>query len=291
MCGHATIALGRFFVDTHDLTVFPHRKNLAYDPERRETTLRLHAPCGVVHVRVPTLGQGDDAKSDASLPVSFTSVPSFVSALQVRVDVPSADQWPQLAEAGRGHLTVDIAFGGAYYAIVTASELGFPRGIRAYDLSDLDSATSKLKALLAPRTTLFLHPTSGDLEYLYGVIVVEQLGTGRELGLCFFADQQVDRSPTGSGVCARVALGIAKGELQLGQSVEYESLVSVDVPGSGFVGSATERVVVQGENGRSNIECVRVTVSGRGFYTGAQSFVLEAGLDGLASGFEVRGKH
>ena len=223
--------------------------------------------------------------------MSFTSVPSFASALQVRVDVPPADRWKQLSLAGRDHLTVDIAFGGAYYVIVTASELGFPHGLRAYDLSDLDSATSRLKALLSSRTTLFLHPTSSDLEYLYGVIVVEQLGTGRELGLCFFADQQVDRSPTGSGVCARVALSVAKGELELGQSVEYESLVSLDAPGSGFVGSASERVVVQGENGRSSIDGVRVMVSGRGFYTGAHSFVLETGLDGLAEGFEVRGEH
>ena len=45
MCGHATIALGRFLVDTHDAAVFPHREDLTYDAERGETTLRLHAPC------------------------------------------------------------------------------------------------------------------------------------------------------------------------------------------------------------------------------------------------------
>lgn len=288
MCGHATIALGCFFIDTHDKSVFPRRSNLPYDPTTRETLLRLHVPCGVVHVGVPTLGTGELVKSDPSRPVTFSSVPSFASGMDVDVEIPDETMWVQLEMAGRNMVTVDIAFGGAYYAIVSAAELGFTRGIQAYPISEFDSCTRKLKGLLESRKDLFTHPSEHDLEYLYGVIVVEQLGTGSELGLCFFANQQVDRSPTGSGVCARVALSVAKGKLDLGQSVAYESLVSLDAPGNGFVGKATSRIKVQGENGR-DWDCVQVEVSGKAFYTGAHSFVVEAGLDSLGEGVEVRG--
>ncbi|KAF7793769.1 hypothetical protein EIP86_004890 [Pleurotus ostreatoroseus] len=282
MCGHATIALGRFFVDTHDPSVFPGREKLVYDADSQETLLRLHVPCGVVHVRVPTTGVGKDARSDGTRAVRFTSVPSFASAVDVRVDIPEDQRWTQLTAAGRAYVTVDIAFGGAYYAIVSASELGFDDGILAHDLRELDDATATVKALLAPCRELFAHPSERDLEYLYGVIVVEERGERRELGLCFFANQQIDRSPTGSGVCARVALSVAKRVLAVGDEVEYESLVSLDVPGNAFVGKAVSRTSGGG---------VVVEVGGRGFYTGAHCFLFETALDGFSDGFEVRGHH
>lgn len=285
MCGHATIALGRFFVDTHDPLVFPGREKLFFDAERQETLLRLHAPCGVVQVRVPTVGTGQDARSDGSQAVSFTSVPSFASAVDVRVDIPEDQRWPQLRQTGRDFVMVDIAFGGAYYAIVPTAELGFEGGMLSHDLRELDDATTTVKALLVPRRELFVHPSERDLEYLYGVIVVEERGARRELGLCFFANQQIDRSPTGSGVCARVALGVAKGVLAVGDAVEYESVVSVDAPGNAFVGVAV------GRGGGGMSESVIVSVSGRGFYTGAHCFLFETALDALSDGFEVRGSH
>ncbi|KAJ7699749.1 hypothetical protein B0H14DRAFT_3035221, partial [Mycena olivaceomarginata] len=159
MCGHATIALGRFLVDTHDLSIFPHRDKLPHDEATEVTTLRLHAPCGVVHVSVHT----DDGHSDATRPVSFLGVPSFVTARDLEVDIPPSVQWKRLRDAQRSRVKVDIAYGGAFYALAAAA----------------------LKRILAPRTELYAHPSEPDLEYLYSVMV------------------QIDRSPTGSCVMAR----------------------------------------------------------------------------------------
>ncbi|KAJ7168647.1 proline racemase, partial [Mycena filopes] len=276
MCGHATIALGRFLIDTHDLAVFPRRDTLQYDDATGLTALRLHAPCGVIRLSVPT----DDGHSDAVRPVSFLGVPSFATARDLVVEIPPSVQWPRLKAAGRTHVTVDVAYGGAFYALVSAAELGFPEGVRAgragATLAEFDDATRALKSILAPRKELFVHPTEPDLEYLYSVMVVEQESPQREIGLCFFADQQIDRSPTGSCVMARVALAVEQGRLQVGEGCDYESVVSLLNDGNGFRGTAVEK----GAAG------VIVKVEGRAFYTGASSFVVEE-HDMLPSGFTI----
>lgn len=263
MCGHATIALGRFLVDTHDLSIFPHRDKLPHDEATGVTTLRLHAPCGVVHVSVHT----DDGHSDATRPVSFLGVPSFVTARDLEVDIPPSVQWKRLRDAQRSRVKVDIAYGGAFYALVSAAELGFSAGLRGdvRTLAEFDEAAATLKQILAPRTELYAHPSEPDLEYLYSVMVVEETSPEGETGLCFFADQQIDRSPTGSCVMARVALAVDQGRRQIGEGREYESIVSVLHDGNGFRGTAVER----------GPEGVTVKVEGRAFYTGAASFVVE----------------
>ncbi|KAJ6512670.1 proline racemase [Mycena sanguinolenta] len=273
MCGHATIALGRFLVDTHDLTIFPRRNMLPHDEATGLTTLRLHAPCGVVHVSVHT----DDGHSDATRPVSFLGVPSFVTARELEVEIPSPEQWKRLRDAQRSHVKVDISYGGAFYALVSAAELGFPDGLRGdpRTLAEFDVATAALKRVLYSRKELYRHPSEPDLEFLYGVMVVERTPKG-ETGLCFFADQQIDRSPCGSCVMARVALAVDQGRLQMGEACDYESIVSLLNDGNGFRGTAVETVS----------EGVIVKVEGRAFYTGAASFVLEE-TDMVPNGFIV----
>ncbi|KAJ7757692.1 proline racemase [Mycena maculata] len=274
MCGHATIALGRFLIDTHDLDVFPRRNNLKHDEETSLTELRLHAPCGVVHLSVYT----DDSHSDATRLVSFLGVPSFVTARDLQVDIPPAVQWKRLRDAQRNRVTVDIAYGGAFYALVSAKELGFPAGVRARDgatVAEFDEATAALKSILSPRKGLFGHPTEPDLEYLYSIMVVEETLKG-ELGLCFFADQQIDRSPCGSCVMARVALAVERDRLKIGEGCEYESVVSLLYEGNGFRGTAIEKTS----------EGLIVKVEGRAFYTGSASFVVEE-HDVMPSGFTV----
>ncbi|KAF8176131.1 proline racemase [Mycena galopus ATCC 62051] len=273
MCGHATIALGRFLVDTHDLNVFPRRNALLHDEATGLTSLRLHAPCGVVHVSVHT----DDGHSDATRPVSFLGVPSFVTARDLEVDIPPSEQWKRLRDAQRSRVKVDIAYGGAFYALVSAAELGFPDGVRGggHTLAEFDEAAATLKRILYPRKELYAHPSEPDLEYLYSVMVVEKTPKG-ETGLCFFADQQIDRSPTGSCVMARVALAVDQGRLQIGEGCDYESIVSVLNEGNGFRGTAVEK----GPDG------VVVKVEGRAFYTGATSFVVEE-HDMMPNGFTL----
>ena len=96
-----------------------------------------------------------------------------------------------------------------------------------------------------------------------------------------FADGQVDRSPTGSGVQARVALAYAKGSRRLNESFTYHSPVSKAFGGQGaFVGEALEEVDV----GLKDLRGVIVKVSGWAHYTGTSNFVVEEG-DGVGAGF------
>ncbi|KAJ6620073.1 proline racemase [Mycena sp. CBHHK59/15] len=263
MCGHATIALGRFLIDTRDLDIFPGRNGLKHDAETGLTELRLHAPCGVVRVSVYT----DDGRSDPTLPVSFLSVPSFSTARDLEVDIPLSGQWKRLRDEQRSRVKIDISYGGAFYVLASAKELGFSNGLRGdVTLAEVDEATAALKKF-------FVHPTQPDLEYLYSVMVVEKTARG-ETGLCFFADQQIDRSPTGSCVTARVALAVDQGRLKIGEGCDYESIVSLLNEGTGFRGTAVEKVD----------EGIIVKVEGRAFYTGAASFVVEE-HDMMPSGF------
>ncbi|CAK5268368.1 unnamed protein product [Mycena citricolor] len=259
MCGHATIALGRFLVDTHDQSIFPRRASLKYDPSTGLTALRLHAPCGVVHVNLPRCAQ-------------------LRHRPDLDVEIPPSLRWPRLCEAQRTSVRVDVSYGGAFYALVSAAELGFAEGLSGRagaTMADFDAATAALKTVLGPRKELFVHPTERDLEFLYGVMVVERTAQG-EAGLCFFADQQVDRSPCGSCVMARVALAFEKGDLKLGQARDYESIVSLSVDGTGFRGTAVEKT----EAG------LIVQVQGKAFYSGASTFVVED-EDAMPSGFIV----
>lgn len=286
MCGHATIALGRFLVDSQDTSLGVRPEHLQYLPESQETVVRLHAPCGIVTVNVPSIRTPGSEKSDPQRRVSFLSVPSFASAVDVTVEVPQDKRWRALIAAGRNKVVVDVAFGGAFYVIVNAAELGFGGGIRGHSLAEFDEASGSLKEILSARSELFSHPDEEDLEYLYGVIITENLGERRELGLCFFADQQIDRSPTGSGVCARVALAMEKGDLDVGDDVMFESVVSLRGEGAGFVGKAVGRLALTGKDGVAR-KAARVRVEGQAYYTGARSFVVEQG-DMLADGFVMK---
>ncbi|KAJ5901567.1 Proline racemase [Penicillium taxi] len=294
MCGHATIAMGRFLVDTDDESIFSRRRQLEYDTDSGTTRLNLHVPCGIVEVTVPTLPTG---KSDPSRPVTFVSVPSFATALSLEVPLPETHRWPELQ--GRASVTADFSYGGTYYCLISTEELGFPKGLGEVELQKMDNATRLLKDAVIKNAALeyvFRHPETGDLGFLYSVMITDSrlghVATAvdtpsfraqresklEETGLCFFANQQVDRSPTGGCVAARIALAHAKGALNLGEKRLYNSLITRRYPAlSGFLGSVFDTA----EDKRS----VRVQVEGYAFYTGYHSFVVEKedglGVDGF----------
>ncbi|KAJ5711979.1 hypothetical protein N7488_006135 [Penicillium malachiteum] len=294
MCGHATIALGRFLVDADEI-VFPRRHRLKYDSVSGTTRLNLHVPCGLVRVTVPTLPTG---KSDPSLPVSFISVPSFKTAIALQVPLPETHRWPELQ--GREFVTADFSYGGAYYCLISAKELGFPGGLANFDLQKMDHATGLLKkAIIGNPELKYLtqNAITGEQGFLYSVMITDnELGhvdapqgtatfraregvDSEETGLCFFANQQIDRSPTGGCVAARVALAHAKGDLSVGEKRMYNSLVNRSHKAlAGFVGSVSSIAEDQ--------QSVDVRVEGYAFYTGYHSFVVESedglGIDGFS---------
>ncbi|KAF2086442.1 Diaminopimelate epimerase-like protein [Saccharata proteae CBS 121410] len=299
MCGHATLALGRFLIDLPpNSPLFPQRKHLRVKETGKtgpEIELRLHAPCGVVGVKVPVKKMEEVWRSDPSRRISYLGVGSWCVGLDVEIGIPNGLRWPELSSHGMTLVKADVAYGGAFYLILSVEALGFEgyipsmKNLSRQDLESLSTATQSLKRAFNDNEelrTMLRHPEHRELEFLYGVIVtdtktgVKAEGTlGAETGLCFFADQQVDRSPTGSGVQARVAVAVVRGERQVGESWTYHSPVSNAFGGEGgFVGTPVSVI----EDGDKKV--VNVEVEGKAYYTGNSSFVVEEG-DVMGEGF------
>ncbi|PSC02733.1 proline racemase [Alsobacter soli] len=245
MCGHATVALGRWAVD----------QGLAPRTEP-ETRFVIEAPCGPLALTCRVEG-GEVTE------VRFESVPAYAQALDMAVEVP-----------GFGRIVTDIAYGGAFYAILPASRFGLD--FFATPLERLVEAGGALTDAI--RETLPIsHPTEPDLGFLYGTILTDDAPAGAESwNLCVFAERQVDRSPTGSGVTARMALDHAKGLVRPGEVRTFRG-----ISGEPFTGMVTRPAPeIPG--------AVRVEVGGRGFYAGRGTFLIEAD-DPLGHGFPLAG--
>ncbi|KAL4909248.1 hypothetical protein BDW74DRAFT_79117 [Aspergillus multicolor] len=299
MCGHATIALGRFLVDTNDLNVFPKRNELVVDDEKKEVEVKIHAPCGVVTATVPVVvDEHGKVKSDDRRGVSFLSTPGYIAGLGIEVEIPEEVKWKELGE--RKRITVDVSYGGAFYALVEARDMGFERGLEGdvAEMKALAVAARNLKKYLSthPAVIEALQRSEDErLSFLYSVMVVDsQVGyqpdgcDGAETGVCFFGDSgQVDRSPTGSCVTARMALVHAKGIRRPSQSWAYNSLISNQFRTGAFKGTIVDHdAIVTGSNGDS-WPAVTVRVEGSAYYTGAMSFMYEEGDITSQAGFTM----
>jgi trans-L-3-hydroxyproline dehydratase len=195
----------------------------------------------------------------------FESVPSFAFALDLGAEVP-----------GLGQVSFDIGYGGAFYALVDAGSIGLD--LEASPLGLLVEAAYRITRHVAGTVPLD-HPDDPDLAFLYGTILTDgrdAFGEAPTRNLCVFAEREVDRSPTGSGVSARIAVQIARGDIALGQSRRFES-----VTGAVFTG----RAVRAQRAGR--FDAVRVEVGGRAAYTGRSRFTLDPD-DSLGGGFLLR---
>lgn len=293
MCGHATIAIAKLVVDSLQsgfLDKFLDRSRLHYDLDKKELRIPIHVPCGLVHATVPCSRRGEGLESltiDHSRPISYLSVPSYAYALNVQIPIPLDLRWPELGQ--RDHVTTDIAYGGAFYIVCAASELGFSSSLANPDLEGLTRASRRIKTAFNTsddlRSRRLYHPEHDELQFLYGTIVTDpDLGVkndasiGAETSICFFSNAQIDRSPTGSGVQARVALAHARDEHKVGEERTYHSPVSNAFGEGGFVGSAVEEVEFGG------MKAVVVRVSGYAKYTGAATYVVEDG-DRIGEGF------
>jgi proline racemase len=246
MCGHAVIALGRYAVDQGWVA--------AVEPFTR---VKIECPCGLVVAKVEVEG----GKAGA---VSFESVPAFMFANGHTIDLPNY-----------GAVTFDISFGGAFYALADAHQFGltFGRDPVRHFVEAADGLTQAVKS-----AHKFEHPESDDLAFLYGSILTDG-GDGKNIptrNICVFADREVDRSPTGSGVTARLAAMYAKGEIGPGEQLQFESIT-----GAIFTGS------VLGIEQNYPVPAIRAEVGGHAYYSGTAVFTLDAG-DALGGGFLVR---
>lgn len=246
MCGHAVIALGRAAVE------------LGWVPVTEpQTIVRIDTPAGLIKARVRV--EGGRARSTC-----FENVPSFVFSLDRTIDVPEL-----------GRVRYDIAYGGAFYAFVDAPSIGLSL--------TLDNGRAIAKAGMSIKNAVISaqplhHPESTDLSFLYGTIFTAPSTRDgvHSRHACVFADGAVDRSPTGTGVSARMAL------LDVRQSLEQDAKVRIEsLTGGVFTGSIARKVEFHG------IQAVIPSVEGVASFTGRHTFICEPD-DPLGDGFLVR---
>jgi proline racemase len=235
-CGHGTIALVTWALDEGIV-------------ERREGENRVVVDVPSGRLETTAVVEGGRVRS-----VTFRNVPSFV----VGTDL-----------AAGGH-TVDLAFGGAFYA--TLEERIEPR-----ELPRLIELGRELKRALEAEHEI-VHPLEPELRDVYGVIFWQHEGDEpfAQRNVAVFADGEVDRSPCGSGTSARLALLDASGRLPRGETLHHRSIV-----GSEF----TARVV--GDDDVGGRAAVITEVTGSAYRTGESAFTLDPD-DPLGEGFLLR---
>lgn len=247
MCGHATIALTKFAVETGMVR-----------PVNHIASMKIDAPPGQLRAEARVDDDGIVRRS------SFWNVPSFVLFQNQTVEVP-----------GLGKIIFDVAYGGAFYAFVEAEPLGFSLDISEYDR--LIDVGRKIKLAVMEHFDI-KHPFEEDLSFLYGTIFTGKAKNPKHhsRNVCIFADGEVDRSATGSGVSARAALHYAKGEMQSGDRFVIESIL-----GTTMEVKITE-ITTFGPH-----KAVIPKVSGSAWFTGKNEFWFDP-EDPLKKGFIFR---
>jgi len=247
MCGHGIIGVATVLVECG-----------LVEREGDEVEIGIDTPAGFVraHAEVSADGRVDR--------VRFENVHSFVERLDATIDV-----------AGLGTVRYDLAFGGAYYAYVDAAELGV--ALVPEEAGRLIDVGRRIKDAVQAQDPPS-HPEDADLGFMYGTIFVgAALAQGNHSrNVCVFADGEVDRCPTGTGVSGRLAIHHSRGELHAGEPIRIESIL-----GTCFDGRVLDEVEVAGRDG------IMPEVAGRAWITGRHEFLI-APDDPLREGFLMR---
>ena len=250
MCGHAIIAISTLIWSMGWKT--PDNEN--------ENILQIDAPCG----RITSYTQIKEGKVQD---VRFHCVPSFVVDLSQVVEVP-----------GLGAVHYDLAYGGAFYAYVDLriQDLGF--SITPDHYQEIIQKGKAIKQAVARHHQGILHPYETELSFLYGTIFIDKpkRDEHHSRNVCVFAEGEVDRCPTGSGVSGRLAIHDARGEVQIGDSIQIESIIDTT-----FSGRVIKKVEFGGR------AAVVPEVTGHAFIVGQSDFVIDP-TDPLKNGFFLR---
>ena len=246
-CGHGTIALVTWAIDSG---------RIAVEPGSSRVSVTVDVPSGRLACEARL---DDEGKVEA---VRFRNVPSFVLARDVTV------------RTSRGPITVDVAYGGAFYATLEAASVGL--GLTRADLPQLIALQRELRPALE-RSLQVVHPVERDLAGIYGVIFWERIGPAEQRNVAVFANGEIDRSPCGSGTSARLAVLRERGELAIGEPFRHRSLVD----------SAFEAWVVDEGPAVGRHRSVITEVEGSAYRTGESMFSLDP-RDPLGTGFLLR---
>lgn len=244
MCGHGTIGVATVLVETGMVEVV--------EPV---TTIRLDTPAGLVIAEVAV----HDGHAES---VTIQNVPSFLLRRDARVEVPAL-----------GTVSYDLAFGGNFYAIVELAQLGLP-----FERAEKDRLLAAGLAIMEAINAVD-EPVHPEREDIRGVHHVYLAAPGSDAAHSRHAmaihPGWFDRSPCGTGTCARMAQFHARGELALETDFLNESFI-----GSRFIGRVLGTTSVGGH------DAVLPTVTGRAWITGTAQYMLDP-TDPYPEGFEL----
>ena len=246
MCGHGIIAVTKVMLET------------GFIPKIEPITkLKIDSPAGFI----TSYAKVNNGKVGS---MYFHNVPSFVYLIDQKVEVKEI-----------GNVKYDIAFGGAYYAFVNAASVGLT--CTPDKIKELIDVGMKIKKAVIKKEKI-IHPFESDLNFLYGTIFIgpPKDKNSHSRNVCIFADGEVDRSPTGTGVSARMALHYKKNEIKIGQKLIIESII-----GTTFTASVVSTTKF------GEYDSVIPEVEGTAFITGKNQFIIDPS-DNLKDGFLIK---
>ncbi len=245
MCGHGTI--GTVTIAIEEGLVNP----------KKEGHLRIETPAGLVLASYKQ--HGNKVKS-----VKIVNVPSYLAAENLTIDCPDL-----------GELTVDVAYGGNFYAIVDVQQ-NFP-GLQNYKAEQLIAWARAMRKNMNDKYK-FVHPVNPTINGLSHILwtgePIDETSSARNA--VFYGDKAIDRSPCGTGTSARLAQWYFKGKLKQGENFIHESII-----GSKFIGRV-ESVTQIGEQ-----PAIIPSIEGWARIYGYNTISIDPDDDPYAFGFQV----
>lgn len=245
MCGHGTMSVTTALIETGMIP-----------STAPETVVVFDTPAGVVEAHARVEGQHVHE-------VSVTNVPSFLYARDVPLDLPTV-----------GTVSVDVAFGGNFFALVQAKALGV--ALHPDQRAQLIALGMLVKHAINAKLPV-QHPTVPHITTVELIEIYDQPVPSCPMvrNVVIYGHGHLDRSPCGTGTSAAMAARYARGTLPIGVTFTSESIL-----GTRFTGRLVREVQIG--------ECVAVqpVVTGEAYITGLQQFVVDA-RDPVKYGFTV----
>jgi 4-hydroxyproline epimerase len=244
MCGHGLIGTVTIAVE-HGLVT-----------PKIPGQLRVETPAGLIQVTYEQVGKKVKW-------VRLTNVPAYLAAEKITATCPDL-----------GELTLDVAYGGNFYAIVDVQD-NFP-GLEHFRGEQLIAWSRHLRNEINAHYT-FVHPENPTINGLSHLLwtgkTIDPAATARNA--VFYGDKAIDRSPCGTGTSARMAQWYTKGMLKTGDEFVHESII-----GSKFIGRIAEETTVAGR------PAIRPSIEGWAMVTGYNQIILDD-EDPYWQGFQV----
>lgn len=245
MCGHGTI--GTITIGIEEGLIKP----------KVSGKVRMETPAGLVLVEYATTA--GKVKS-----VKLRNVPSFLASENIMAECPDL-----------GMLSIDVAYGGNFYAIVDVQE--HYSGLQDYPADRLIGWSRALRQRINEAYT-FVHPENDTIRGCSHILWTGKVMDGKSTArnAVFYGDKAIDRSPCGTGTSARMAQWYAKGKLKKGDIFIHESII-----GSTFIGTIEEETIVAGK------PAIRPGIEGWARIYGYNNINIDPADDPYAYGFQV----